>query len=118
MVLVPRTAQAGPYLGDWAWCWKPTGDCAPNEYSFLHYWARDLYILRSWFKPSYLDQFAPGLPVPVVGLTLPANCRSIAPMPSFPYASPAAYFGRAVLPDTPATTEKKEGTSDESARSP
>jgi hypothetical protein len=107
VLLVPKTAQAGPFLGDWGWCWHPSGDCQPTEYSWLHYWARDVFIIRACVHPSNLDQFAPGLPVPVGAIYQPYSCRSIAPAPSLPYADPEAFYGIPLVPPPEDAKEKK-----------
>jgi hypothetical protein len=105
LVLLPQPALAGPYLGDFGWCWQPSGDCQPTEYSWLHYWARGVYIVRAWCWPSDLDQYAPGLPVPGGAVYFPSGCRSIAPAPSLPYADPSDYYG---VPLVPPPEEPKE----------
>ena len=98
VLLAPGRAPAGPYLGDWGWCWHPSGNCTPWEYCWLHYWARDLYILRAWFHPSNLDTYAPGVPVPISYEYFPYHCRSTAPAPTLPYADPEGYYGRPLVP--------------------
>jgi hypothetical protein len=110
LLLVPLVAQpalAGPYLGDFGWCWHPSGDCQPTEYSWLHYWARDLYIARAWLKPSDLDQAPPGIPVPVGAVYYPHKCRSIPPMPPSAYADPAGFYGIPLVPPPEEPKEKK-----------
>jgi hypothetical protein len=107
VLLAPRPVLAGPFLGDFGWCWHPSGDCQPTEYHWLHYWARNVYILRACFHPSNRDSYAPGLPVPVGAVYFPASCRSVPPAPSAPYADPEGYYGVPTVPPpgTPTTTE-------------
>ena len=66
VLLAPDTTLAGPYLGEWGWCWHPDRDCPRGEYCPLHYWVPGLYKVRANVHPSNLDQFSPGpsLPVP------------------------------------------------------
>jgi hypothetical protein len=96
-------AHAGPFLGDWGWCWNPAPGCPPRLYSALHYQAPGIYRVRGWVHPSYLDQFAPGpSPTPPAPIQFePSACRSIPPAPTAPYANPAAFFGR---PSSPGAT--------------
>ena len=92
----PTPALAGPFLGDWGWCWNPAPDCPPGEYSWHHYWFVGRYKARMWLHPSYLDQYPPG-PCPITPAPTefePSQCRTQPPHPSAPYAEPAAYFGR------------------------
>jgi hypothetical protein len=100
-LVAPNAALAGPYLGDWGWLWHPARDCPRGEYSPLHYWNPELYRARAFAHPSNLDEYPAG-PIPCAEATYEISkyrCRSIPPMPSAPYADPAAYFGRpAVLP--------------------
>jgi hypothetical protein len=110
VLLAPGTGRAGPYIGDWGWCWHPAKDCQPWEYSWLHYWARDLFILRACVHPSYLDQYAPGVPVPIGFLDLPYKCRSIPPAPTPPYAEPESYYG---IPLVPPSQDSKDSKTEE-----
>jgi hypothetical protein len=105
-LLLPGSAHAGPYFGDFGWCWKPAKDCPHGEYSFLHYWTPTLYRAIYHFKPRYLDQYPPGVPVPVSWETDPSRCRTQPPMPTHPYADPAGFFGRPVLPEKTSQPEK------------
>jgi hypothetical protein len=100
-LLAPGTALAGPYLGDWGWCWHQDRDCARGEYSPLHYWTPGLYKVRAYVHPSNLDQYPPGPSpsVPASFETTRYRCRSIPPTPSSPYADPTGYYGRQVLPE-------------------
>jgi hypothetical protein len=100
-LLAPGTVLAGPYLGDWGWCWHPARDCPRGEYSALHYWTPGLYKVRMYVHPSNLDQYPPGpsVPVPATFETTKYPCRSIPTAPTAPYADPAAYFGRQILPE-------------------
>ena len=59
-LLAPATALAGPYLGDWSWCWRPARDCPRGEYSPLHYWVPGLYKVRANVHPADLDQYPAG----------------------------------------------------------
>jgi hypothetical protein len=101
----PGTARAGPYFGDWGWCWKPGKDCPKGGYSCLHYWVPYLYRVCYCVHPAYLDEFPPGLPVPVGWRLEPYPCRTLAPMPTAPYADPAGFYGR---PLVPSEEDKKE----------
>jgi hypothetical protein len=93
---VPQIASAGPFFGDWGWCWHPCRDCPRGDYSHLHYWTVGLYKARAVFHPSSLDQYPPGpSPTPPIDyLYTPYPCRTTPPAPAVPYADPAAYFGR------------------------
>jgi hypothetical protein len=99
-VLAPDIVSAGPYLGDWGLCWHDSKDCQRNEYCPLHYWTPCLYKVRAYVHPSNLDQYPPGTSPPVIP-TFELNkvrCRTIPPGPTQPYADPAGYFGREVIP--------------------
>src|SRR5436305_1534107 len=100
-LLAPSPAWAGPYVGDFSWCWRPAPDCPRGDYSWLHYWAPELYKVRAWCRPSYLDQYPPGPcpPVPVDYRYHDYPCRSTPPAPTAPYADPPAYYG--LPPATP-----------------
>jgi hypothetical protein len=98
-LLLPGSTHAGPYLGDFGWCWKPAPDCPCSEYCFLHYWTPALYRAIYHFHPAHLDQYPPALPVAASFELEPSCCRTIPPMPTHPYADPAGFFGRPVLPD-------------------
>jgi hypothetical protein len=102
MWLLPLgAAQAGPYLGDWGWCWHQGRDCPRGQYCPLHYWTPCLYKVRAYVHPSNLDQYPPG-PSPSVPPsydTINYRCRSLQPTPSTPYADPAGYYGRQVVPE-------------------
>ncbi len=108
VLAVPGTTQAGPYFGDWGWCWKPAPDCPRGEYSCWHYWAPTAYWVKYCCHPANVDSYVPGLPVPVGALTQPSRCRTLPPMPSPPYADPAGYYGRAITPEDTAKEEGKE----------
>ena len=54
-MLAARPAQAGPFFGDWGWCWHPSGHCAPWLYSPCHYWVPTAYKLHAYVKPANLD---------------------------------------------------------------
>lgn len=98
-VMLQGTALAGPYLGEWGWCWHPARDCAKGEYCPLHYWTPGLYKLRACFCPSQVEQYPPG-PAGVTPSwqTTKYPCPSTPPMPTAPYVDPAAYFGRQIVP--------------------
>jgi hypothetical protein len=107
---VPASVHAGPYFGDWGWCWKEGKDCPKGCYSPLHYCLPELYRVYYHCHPIDIDQYPPGLPVPVGWVADPFRCRAIPPMPTSPYADPEAFYGRPLLP-TPeqieAAKEKK-----------
>src|SRR5262249_24057752 len=94
--IMPSTLLAGPYLGDWGWCWHQARDCPRGDYSPLHYWTPGLYKLRAYVHPSNVDQYPPGptppLPVPSQPTTYPS--RTLPAAPTAPYAVPAASHGR------------------------
>ena len=97
---LPGAALAGPFLGDWGWCWHPSRDCPHGSYSPWHYWAPTAYRVRSWVHPSHLDQYAPG-PYPGVAPSFDVqkyNCRSTPPAPTAPYADPPGYYQRPTTP--------------------
>jgi len=73
-------------------------DCPRTEYSPLHYWTPALYQVRACIRPSNLDQYPPGVPTPVMIDMTKSRCRTLPPMATSPYADPAAYFGRPVVP--------------------
>jgi hypothetical protein len=96
----PAAAPAGPYIGDWGWCWHQGHDCPRGDYCWLHYWAPDLYKVRAWVHPSNLDQYPPGpSPTPPVGYEYNRyRCIAVPPAPSTPYADPAGYYGLSAAP--------------------
>jgi hypothetical protein len=96
--LLAGTAQAGPYLGDWGWCWHQEKGCPKGDYCFLHYWTPVLYQVKYCLHPAHIQQAPPGVPVPLDYLTFKFPCRTLAPMPPPAYSDPAGYYGRAVLP--------------------
>ena len=97
-LLMPAAAKAGPYLGEWGWCWNPAPDCPRGMYSPWHYWNPVHYRIRGWVHPSYQDQYPPGpSPTPPIFTEVqPSRCRTQPPAPSPPYADPAAYYGRPI----------------------
>jgi hypothetical protein len=98
-LLAPSPALAGPYLGEWGWFWKPAPDCPRSQYSPLHYWAPEYYELRACCRPTNLDQYPPG-PYPPVAPSFMFTrycCPTAPPMPTAPYADPAAYYGIQVV---------------------
>ncbi len=100
-LLAPAPLMAGPYLGEWSWCWHPAPGCSRGVYSPLHYWAPDLYKARACLHPSNVDQYPPG-PCPPVEpsfLTFKSPCQSAPPITPLPYADPAGYYDTA--PATP-----------------
>jgi hypothetical protein len=99
-LLAPTPALAGPFFGDWSWCWHPSPDCPHGQYSPLHYWAPGVYKVRACVHPSNLDQYPPG-PTPPVAPSYQYSkygCPSIRPAPTSPYADPVGYYGRSVTP--------------------
>ncbi len=90
-------AQAGPYFGEWG-LWYNPHDCPRGSYSPLHYWAMEIYKIRAFCRPSYLDQYPPGPcpPVPPTFVFRKSHCMPVPPTPDPPYATPALYFGRTV----------------------
>jgi hypothetical protein len=101
VLLAPATALAGPYLGEWGWCWHPARDCPRGEYCPLHYWLPELYKVRANVHPSNLDQYPSG-PCPAVPpafQTINYRCRTIPPTPTTPYADPTGYYGRVLVPE-------------------
>jgi hypothetical protein len=99
-VQAPPAATAGPYIGDWSWCWRPAPNCPRGQYSPLHYWAPERYYIRMYVHPSNLDQFAPG-PTPPVSPSFDYDryrCRTTPPAPTAAYADPTSYYGRPIAP--------------------
>ncbi len=98
-LMVPTQAQAGPFFGEWSWCWHAGRECPHGQYSPLHYWMPEFYEIRACVCPSNLDQFLVGpLPQMPPGYeTMPYRCQSTPATGSSPYANPAAYYGRAVV---------------------
>jgi hypothetical protein len=99
-LLVPAPALAGPFLGEWGWCWQPSRDCPRGDYSPLHYWAPTVYRVRACLHPSNLDQYPPG-PHPPVPATYEYHrycCPTTPPAPTSPYADPVGYYGRPITP--------------------
>jgi hypothetical protein len=93
-------ASAGPFFGDWGWCWHPDPHCPRGVYSPLHYWSPEVYYVRKHLHPVNLDQYPPGPspPVPPTFQILRYPCRTTLPTPSPPYADPTAYYGRPIAP--------------------
>lgn len=101
LALVPLPVSAGPYLGEWSWCWHPARECSRGEYSPLHYWAPTLYKVRACVHPSSVDEYPPG-PCPPVDpsfLAYKSPCQSAPPAAPTPYADPSGYYETA--PATP-----------------
>jgi hypothetical protein len=100
-LLAQGTAQAGPFFGDWGWCWHQARDCPRGQYSPLHYWTPMLYRARADVHRPNLDQYPPGPEpsVPPSYETTKYRCRTAPSMPKIPYADPAAYYGRSVIPE-------------------
>jgi hypothetical protein len=111
-LLVPAGARAGPYFGEWGWCWKEAPCCPRGDYHPLHYWLPEVYRLRDLFHPAYLDEYPPGLPVPTGFQEYVFFCRTHPPVPTPPYADPAGFYGREIVPPEGQSTEKKEGTAE------
>jgi hypothetical protein len=112
MPLVPGTARAGPYLGEWGYCWHSAPDCPHGEYCFLHYWIPDLYRVKYCVHPAHLDQYPPAVPVPTISQWYAFPCRLTPPAPTPVYADPAAYYGRPLVPPEEEAKEKKEDARD------
>jgi hypothetical protein len=106
-LLIPGRAPAGPYIGDFGWCWKPAKDCPKGQYSFLHYWTPLLIRFAQEVFPANVDSYAPGLPVDLSWQIEPSRCRTMPPVPTPAYADPAGFFGRPVLPAPGAPSEPK-----------
>jgi hypothetical protein len=104
---LPQAAHAGPYIGDFGWCWKPAKECPRGQYSFLHYWTPRVYQYAHELFPPNVDQFPPGLPVDPSFDQLVSPCRTQPPMPTHPYADPSGYYGRPVLPEEISQKEKE-----------
>jgi len=98
--LASSPAVAGPYFGEWSWCWRPAPECSRGDYSRLHYWAPELYKVRAWILPSQVDQYPPGASPPVAASTLliKSPCQSAPSAATPPYADPAGYYGIAIAP--------------------
>jgi hypothetical protein len=95
-MLAPPIASAGPFLGDFGWCWRQGPDCPRGTYSPHHYWSTEFFRARALVRPVYLDQYPPG-PHPPVEPTFNFRnypCPSTPPAPTAPYADPAGYYGR------------------------
>jgi hypothetical protein len=102
-----RPSEAGPYIGDFGWCWKPAPNCPKGRYCFLHYWTPTWYWVKYCLFPAYPEQYAPGVPVPVGNIEQPSRCRTLPPFPSLPYSNPAEFFGVQIVPDREEAQEKK-----------
>jgi hypothetical protein len=100
-LMAQERVQAGPYLGDWGWCWHQAPNCPRGQYSPLHYWAPQVYRARAFLHPVNLDQYAPGPSPPILPTfqSIRYPCRTAPPMPTAPYADPTGYYGRAVAPE-------------------
>jgi hypothetical protein len=99
-LLAPSPVLAGPYFGDWGWCWHQSAGCPRGDYCPLHYWMPTIYRVRGWVHPSNLDQYPAG-PSPAVAATYlfdRSGCIAKSPAPTFPYADPSGYYG---VPTTP-----------------
>jgi hypothetical protein len=102
------TAQAGPYLGDFGWCWKPEcDDCPRREYSPLHFWVPTYYRLRACFKPSNVDSYPPGAGAGHHYEYTFYPCVTTPQAPTPPYADPEAYYG---IPMVPPAAPPKDAT--------
>ena len=109
-LLAPGIAQAGPYFGEWGWWWHPAPGCPRGNYCALHYHTPYLYrVIYCWHRPN-LDQYPPGLPVPVLWPKYAFVCRTIPPVPTPPYADPAGYFGRPIVPSEGEQEKKEDAT--------
>ncbi len=100
LVLVASPAFAGPYVGDWSLGWHGARDCPRGCYSPLHYWLPSAYRVGGRLHPATLEEYPPG-PAVCVQPSYQFNaypCRMAPPMPSAPYADPASYYGRPIVP--------------------
>jgi hypothetical protein len=97
-LLAPVPAQAGPYFGDWSYCWHPAKDCPKGDYCFLHYWTPLYYRVRAYCHPVNVSSAPPGLPIPYGFQVFPYPCRTKLPAPTLPYSDPAGYFERELIP--------------------
>jgi hypothetical protein len=108
VLLTAGAGRAGPYIGDWGYCWKPAPGCPCGDYCFLHYLTPTLYRAIYCAHPANLNQFPPGAPVPV-GFTLyPRPCRSTGPSPTRPYADPSGFYGRPLVPPEGEARDEKD----------
>jgi len=98
--LVVSPATAGPYFGEWSWCWRPGPECSRGDYSRLHYWAPEIYKVRACLFPSHVDQYPPGTcpPVTASSVILKSPCQSTPSAPTSPYADPDNYYGIPIAP--------------------
>jgi hypothetical protein len=97
---LPSAALAGPYFGEWGWCWHKSHDCEHGAYCPLHYWAPGVYYVREYVHPAKLDQYPPG-PYPPIPPSFDYQkypCPTTAPAPTLPYADPTGYYGREIAP--------------------
>ena len=107
-LLTAGAAQAGPYIGDWGYCWHPAPGCPKGDYCFLHYLTPYLYRTIYCAHPAYLDQYPPGVCVPVGFRDYPNRCRTAYPSPTHPYADPAGFYGRPLIPPEGEAKDEKE----------
>ena len=106
-LLSPATASAGPYFGDWSWCWKPAKDCPRGNYCFLHYWTPQLYRVIYCARRASVDSYPPGIGIPPGYMLGMYPCRTTPPVPTPPYANPAGYYGSPIVPAPEEPKEKK-----------
>jgi hypothetical protein len=98
-LLLPSSAMAGPYFGEWSCFWRPSPDCPRGLYSPCHYWLPEYYELRSCCRPVNIDQYPPG-PTPPVAPSYLVNkwcCPTAPAAPTAPYADPSGYYGRPMV---------------------
>jgi hypothetical protein len=93
-LLTPVPALAQSYWDGCCGWWRRGPECPPYLYSPCHYWTPEVYKVRACCRPSLLDQFPPG---PCAGLPIrfeytKHRCTTVPPMPTSPYANPAAYY--------------------------
>jgi hypothetical protein len=105
-LLMPGTVSAGPYIGEWGYCWKPAKDCPKGGYCWLHYWAPAVYRVKYCLFPAHVDGYPPGVPVPTTWQLQPDVCRTRPPMPTDPYGDPAGFYGRPLVPSEEEAKEK------------
>jgi hypothetical protein len=98
LLATERATADTPFCKLWPW----RQDCPTGDYCRLHYWTPGLYYLREYCRPSNLDQYPPGPCAPIAPNFLIATyrCPYASPAPSPPYADPAGYYGRPLVPAT------------------
>ena len=108
ILLSATVGRAGPYIGDWGYCWKPAPGCPKGDYCFLHYLTPTLYRAVYCVHPAHLEQYPPGVPVRLGYQVYPHPCKSTCPSPTHPYADPAGFYGRPIVPPEGEVREEKD----------